>query len=655
MVIRSMTATFGCLDGAVLKLKPGWNEIILPNESGKSTWSAFLLAMFYGIDTSERSARGRLPAKTRYQPWSGKAMEGIVELEHRGRTIVLQRTSSRGRPMGQFRAYDKITGLDLPELTGENCGLYFFGVERSVFQRSAFLSGEELTVTEDGALSRRLENLAAAGTAHDNYPAAAETLKQWKNRCRYHQNGLIPEAQRRLRQAEETLTLLADLRQQRLAAAEALIQCQAVQQAKANQDDAQWQNLQNQAAEETAQAHARAEQAAARAAQLPPPDRLQRLLVRLEQQTEPIPPESPCPPALAGLAAENILNKAQRDQSTCTTQLAIAKAHRLPWLIGAVLLAALAVLAARPFGYGALIPAAAAVGLAVCWVLQGRRKTTARAAAAALLTSYGVSSPEELLPVALRRRDWLLTRERVQQQSWETDALLEEIAVFAPGADTVPKAIQALEQGLQSHQTAEQARQALEQACLRQQSLVRPRDEVLEAEKEKATALQLQTETLRSREEALGGLEKQTAKQEQLSREVEMLLNREAALALAQEALTAAHEQLTQVYAPRLTSLAGSYLQKLTDGRYDGLILQQGLQLLARESGGLTRPLAALSRGTQDQAWLALRLAMTRLLLPDDAPVVLDDALTAFDRDRSKAAKGLLAQENRQVLLFGCK
>ena len=119
MKILSMTATFGCLDGVTLSLSEGINLYALPNESGKSTWAAFVLAMFYGIDTSKRGSKGTLPEKTRYQPWNGKPMSGTLELEHNGKTIVLQRTSQRGRPMSAFRAWDKTTGLDLPELTAE--------------------------------------------------------------------------------------------------------------------------------------------------------------------------------------------------------------------------------------------------------------------------------------------------------------------------------------------------------------------------------------------------------------------------------------------------------------------------------------------------------------------------------------------------------
>ena len=60
MIIRKMQADFGCLEGKSLELEPGLNIIRQPNESGKSTWCAFIRAMLYGIDTSERQKAGFL-------------------------------------------------------------------------------------------------------------------------------------------------------------------------------------------------------------------------------------------------------------------------------------------------------------------------------------------------------------------------------------------------------------------------------------------------------------------------------------------------------------------------------------------------------------------------------------------------------------------
>ena len=81
MRIIKMTATFGRLNHAVLEPGPGLNLIEAPNESGKSTWCAFLRAMLYGIPTRERDRQDYIAEKNRYQPWSGSAMEGALELE----------------------------------------------------------------------------------------------------------------------------------------------------------------------------------------------------------------------------------------------------------------------------------------------------------------------------------------------------------------------------------------------------------------------------------------------------------------------------------------------------------------------------------------------------------------------------------------------
>ena len=80
MIIRRMKGTFGTLAGEELKLGEGLNIIYAPNESGKSTWCAFLRAMLYGVDTAQRAKGGQLPDKTKYAPWSGAPMEGELEL-----------------------------------------------------------------------------------------------------------------------------------------------------------------------------------------------------------------------------------------------------------------------------------------------------------------------------------------------------------------------------------------------------------------------------------------------------------------------------------------------------------------------------------------------------------------------------------------------
>lgn len=657
MRILKMTATFGCLDQAILEPEAGLNQCVLPNESGKSTWAAFLVAMFYGLDTSQRSVKGRLAEKTRYQPWNGKSMEGTIELEHQGRRLVIQRTSQRGKPMGCFRAWDRDTGLDLPDLTGETCGRILLGVERSVFRRSAFLSGGELQVSQDQELARRLAALAASGSQQDSYPAAEARLKLWQNRCRYHQTGLIPETEGRLRQVEGTLEAMEELRRRRLAVSGELETCtvrlQALEEDRKRRQDAR--RVLNRDALE--QAHLRAETLESRTALLPQEEDLLQLRARLQAGAESTAEEEPtCPPALEGLSAAQILPKAQADLQIYDRLTAARKWGVRRFGIPALVLLVLAGGCALqhwwlPAGVGGLL----ALVLGSMWLL-GRRHREKTKAAVCLLADYGAEDRALLLEQAVARRDWLLTRERRQEQEWELELLLEQTASFAPEAQTRQEAAEAVEQALQLRKQLTQARWELERAQLQWQTAARETaDPEAEALGRQCAALTAERDSLVRQEAALGGWESLEAQRQQLERELELLTRREQALALARAALSDANDRLAQIYAPPLTRLAGEYLCRLTGGRYEALILGESLELSARETGGLIRPLAALSRGTQDQAWLALRLAMTALLLPPDTPIVLDDALLTFDRQRERAALDVLREEGRQILLFSCR
>ena len=86
------------------------------------------------------------------------------------------------------------------------------------------------------------------------------------------------------------------------------------------------------------------------------------------------------------------------------------------------------------------------------------------------------------------------------------------------------------------------------------------------------------------------------------------------------------------------------------------MLLGPDMHLSVRKADGqVMRPAAAMSCGTADQMYLALRLAMCRRLLPPDAPMVLDDALVNFDPRAPRAALRVLREEPRQILLFTCR
>lgn len=196
LTILEMTATFGKLENKTLTLKPGMNILEAPNEWGKSTWCAFIAAMFYGIDTRERTTKDSLAGKEHYAPWSGKPMEGRMKLRLDGKTLILERTTAGRIPMGAFRAYWEETGLSVEGLTGENCGRLLLGVEKEVFLRSNFLRQWDLPVEDHAALRQRLQNLVTTG--EENGEDLVNLLRGQKNRISYRGSGLLPKKEEQL-------------------------------------------------------------------------------------------------------------------------------------------------------------------------------------------------------------------------------------------------------------------------------------------------------------------------------------------------------------------------------------------------------------------------------------------------------------------------
>ena len=197
LLIRRMAASFGKLQNHTLELKEGLNIIQAPNETGKSTWCAFLAAMFYGINSRERDKAGFIAEKNRYAPWAGTAMAGRIDCRCGEDELTIMRATRRqASPMGEFKAIYAGTGDTVPGLTGQNCGETLLGVSREVFERSAFIRQAGLSITQDAGLERRIASLITSGEEDTSYTEAAALLKKQLNRRRHNKTGQLPQLER---------------------------------------------------------------------------------------------------------------------------------------------------------------------------------------------------------------------------------------------------------------------------------------------------------------------------------------------------------------------------------------------------------------------------------------------------------------------------
>lgn len=713
MKIRSMTATFGRLDKAELRLEDGLNLLELPNEGGKSTWCAFLLAMFYGIDTSRRAAKGAIPAKTKFKPWSGAAMEGRIELEWQGRKITIERRSKGRVPMGEFRAYETASGLPIRELTAENCGLQLLSVEEAVFERSAFLRQAGLAVTQTGALEQRLGALVTTGEETVSYSETERRLRDWRNACRHNQTGELPRLERQLTETEDTLNQIHILQEQSLGlrAEEERQNAELLRLGRLERGLRAAENRKKREAVARAEERCEilreaADAAKAQAAGLPSGETLrnwQQEWAALQTERRAVPvaaavePEPPVIPSVyAGKTAEEIRKTAAQAAWNYDAYEKAAQPGKnaFPW--AALIAAVLGLLAfLLPVWYpGAVLLAAAAVLLAVHFrsAAAGRREAeNAARAARDILRQYGAESRDALLQTAerlaasLETYDRARTAARAAEQDRQAQAQAveqKERAYLARLRQALPdfggEPVAALSAALTRLQAAEQAERdaaAEERHCAALTETLRPAEEdevepisggyslpeVLRQKERTEAALQntrARMERGQGRISALGDPAALEARREELQGQIGEQKTRYEALTLAMEALERANDALQTRFAPEISRRAAEILGKLTGGRYDKVLLDQSLSISARETGEVTaHELGWLSCGTADQLYLAVRLAICHAILPADTPLILDDALVNFDDKRLRQALGLLTEEakTRQILLFTCQ
>jgi uncharacterized protein YhaN len=135
-------------------------------------------------------------------------------------------------------------------------------------------------------------------------------------------------------------------------------------------------------------------------------------------------------------------------------------------------------------------------------------------------------------------------------------------------------------------------------------------------------------------------------------------------LRLLESLVREADRRFREAHQPDVLRRASAYLERVTGGRYGQLLLEEGGDgaLRVRDAAGddhaVDPDTAALSRGTRDQIYLALRLAVADHLDAghERLPLLLDEVFVHWDPQRQEAglaALGAMAGD-RQVLLFTC-
>ena len=704
MRILSMTATFGKLSRQTLTLEPGMNIVEAPNEWGKSTWCAFVMAMLYGIDTGERTKTGFLAEKQHYAPWSGEPMSGRMDLLWNGREITIERQLKGRTPLGEVKAYETQTGLAVQELCISAPGQVLLGVERSVFARAGFLKQSEMPVTDDEALRRRLNELVTTGDESGASDALSKKLNDLKNACRANsRKGLIPEqeaqllvVEQRLRQLQLLKEQTEEARQRQQALAEQLKALENHKQALEYAQQLDYVRKMELAEADSAAAANKLAAAEQACAELPPLAELEQNLLAVQQLRDTrealhtkvhllptLPPAPNVPDVFRGRDTDRVVQEAQQDRQNLEN---LAKRKKNPLFLalgGAGLVAGLAVLIliGQPLGLiGGGVLILAGMGAAAAGLVQ---KKKLQAQKAEILERYrGISADcwetaaAEYVQAQQRYQQLVDDREQAHAAiARELDKNSEEIARVTGGVslavyeETCRKHQQKYQRLTEIQRDAQQAAavlQALKDGCKDVQppafedNLTWSVQETARLLSEKTVEQQLMHQKvgqLEGQMEALGKAEILEQEKTRIQARLQALELYRTALVRAQETLAMATQELQRRFAPRISQRAQELFGRLTGQRYKRLMLTQDLSVETGAEGEINLHNSLWrSDGTVDQLYLALRMAVAEELTPD-APLILDDALVRFDDVRMAEALKILREESekKQVILFTCQ
>ena len=708
MDILRLSATFGRLEQRELTLSPGLNVLYAPNESGKSTWGAFIRTMLYGLSTRER---GPLADKNRFAPWSGAAMQGRMDVSAaEGDYTLLRQTKRAASPMGEFSCTYTGTATPVAGVTAQNAGEVLLGVPREVFERSAFIGQNALAVEQDAELERRIAALITTGEEDTSYSQSYERLKKQLNRRKHNKTGLIPALEREIDDLHLTLRELNALEAQARQSQAALDGLER-RDAALRQQAASWQALeqQSQAAEYAKAAHT-AQETARRASLLE--DTCAGLLdgqtltllegqaaavqadldTLAEQRRAAQKAERSAAEAKEALAAHPLY---PADEAALRQRADAIVPQKAPSPLLTVFTAGLIIISgvlaflfradALPFW---IFTAMAVLGIVTtAFAVKFRRQAIVerqkfaekqRAALELQMAEYLPLRAQEARLQAEARRLADIADGAEESCRRRLAALTAQVRRFEPGVQDLGGAQVALAAARRRQAELAAARQQAREAALYRDALQKPEQSAAGAsltvptlsKEDTAAALSdtlAQLAAERSRFDTLTGrirsLDRSSDLQDQLAQKQEQLsaLREEYdAIALAMEALEQANTTLQNRFSPALGARAAEIFSAITAGRYDRVLLSRDFSLSAEPAGDpVGRSIRLLSQGAADQLYLAVRLAICDMVLPEEkrVPLILDDALVSFDDDRLHAALDyLLAEsEKRQILLFSCQ
>lgn len=167
---------FGKIHDYSMDFSDGANIICEKNGWGKSTFVAFIRAMFYGLE-GERKRSIEENERKRYKPWQGGVFGGQLVFEIQGKKYLISRVFKDKESNDEFELRDVTTNLPSKEYTNR-IGEEIFKINRESFIRTVFIGQNQCETSSTDDINAKIGQLADNSNDLNNFEAATAKLAE---------------------------------------------------------------------------------------------------------------------------------------------------------------------------------------------------------------------------------------------------------------------------------------------------------------------------------------------------------------------------------------------------------------------------------------------------------------------------------------------
>ncbi len=679
---------FGKLEDYELDLSKSLNVIYGPNESGKSTIMAFIKAVLFGLKGGRADKEGTAAEVRRYRPWNNPRYGGYINFEmDTPAAYRLDRDFDKNIVKLYDQDFNDITGLFSVTRDGKGIAERLLGVNEGLFERTVYIRqlGTKIDTASSKELIDRISNICQSGYEDISYKKAHTALKEaLKSQVGTERSFTRPLdiINRRLSELWLVQKKLNEEEESQAAAKSELMRVDSEIAALADReklftsafeflDTGEKLELQKRNAEEVKFLNTGTEL-------------LRKNITKLAGDTEVLEQET-VKATHEESKLEEELNRLDRtaageDFNTLEKQVKVLA------IFGVITLAASIVCALGTFIfelfplYFGVIPFLAFIITGVFRAIKGKSVKNLESARQELtgreeMLQGQLENIKKVKSIALNQLKGLSERLENEKLQYEQQLKrLESIKLLfsqqnmerlESRVDTLSMEMLRLLETLNMNGTLPGSEAILAESILENpaESMNEELNRVqqfctgqLQQKRIEKAALELQIKMSASTTDS------EAVEQEicRLTQQKKSLEQRGEALQIAMTTLEEAAREVQKKFLPVMNKVFSSTFSDLTSHKYSETKAGDNLNIMLNDPGSeMVVPVSALSNGTVDQLYLALRVAISETVLKNNEglPLILDEPFAQYDDIRTENALKLINElgGKQQVLIFTCK